>query len=267
MSNAPSIFFSRHPERIEISAGAAVCVYHKQYAAILPKVENCDYVEFGQICENFQTHDYFAGKDTVVFVGANKFFTPSTRFHPVFEILQYGLPGMKRYAVDVAPYIGPLWRIFAHFSLAGLSFGGYTYSYLLESHYNAYLEGAREDNPLALDKIREYAAGHVSIDYVQYFAPPSVEIINMPESIHREYQMLKARLFDEHDKINPIIKGLADFARSVCPQRLIPQEHRIFETPDAVRIVRTDLKIDEYLTNKLLKKIDEVNQVVEVLQS
>ncbi len=262
----PSIFFSRHPERIEIDAGPAICVYHRAYADKLPRVASCEVIEFGRLCDEFQGRDFFAGKKAVIFVGANRFFTPSTRFHPVFEILQYGLPGMARYAVDVAPYIGPLWRLFPHFSLAGVEFGGYTYSYLLESHYNAYLEGARAENPLSLDRIRRYAAGHVAIDYARYFAEPAVEVVPMPPDVRREYQALKVRLFDEHDGIGPIIKRLADFARAACPIRNIPQEHRIFETPDEVRIIRTDLKVDEYLTSRLLDKIAEVNRVVEALQ-
>ncbi len=261
-----SILFSRHPERIEIEVGAAICVYHRQYAAVLPKIENCEAIEFGRLCEEFQHRDYFAGKDTVVFVGANKFFTPSTRFHPVFEVLQYGLPGLKRYSVDIAPYIGPLWRLWPHFSLAGVEFGGYTYSYLLESHYNAFLEGVREGNPLSLEAIRRFAAGHVRVDYDRYFSEPTVTVIETLPAVHQEYQSLKARLFEGCSTIGPIMKGLSDFARAACPERRIPQEHKIFETPDSVRIVRTDLPIDRYLTDRLLDKMTEVNRVVEVLQ-
>ncbi len=260
-----SIIFSKHPEKIQIPASSAVCVYHKAYMKCLPKVDNCVYVEFEHLCNTFQQNDYFADKDTVVFVGANKFFTPSTRFHPVFEILQYGLPGLKRYSIDIAPYIGPIWRLWAHFSFAGVPYGDYTYSYLLESHYNAYLDGAREDNPMAFNKIAQYAAGNVSIDYTRYFAEPSVRIVYLTEAVHREYQELKARLFDECSTITPIIRGLSRFASLHCRERHIPQEHRIFDFPDSIRIVRTDLKVDEYLTNKLLEKIAEVNKVVEVL--
>jgi hypothetical protein len=63
-----------------------------------------------------------------------------------------------------------------------------------------------------------------------------------------------------------IIKSLSNFAKASCPQRLIPAEHKIFETPDNVCIVRTDLKVDEYLTGRLLEKIREVNTVCEAMQ-
>ncbi len=262
-----NIIFSKDISKIKIKAKAAICIYHKYYAKILPQIENCEFVEFKYLCDNYQNTNFFNNKDTVVFVGANKFFTTSTRFHPVFEILQYGLEGMQRYSVDIAPYIGQLWRLWAHFSFANVEFGGYTYSYLLESHYNAFLEGAREQNPLSLENIKKYADGHVYIDYDRFFSDPKVEIVSLLPTVHDEYQKLKAKLFDENDKINPIIKGLSDFAKSVCPDRRIPQEHKIFETPDDIHIVRTDLKVDEYLTNKLLNKISEVNKVVEALQS
>lgn len=262
----PSIIFTRHPEQIEIDAENAVCIYHKVYQRILPQINNCQAIEFKYLCDHFQSRDFFAGKDTVVFVGANKFFTPSTRFHPVFEVLQYGLPGLKRYSIDIAPYVGPLWRLWGHWSFAGLDFGGYTYSYLLESHYNAFLEGVREDNPLSLDKIRRYAAEHIQIDYDRYFVDPEVTIIQTWPDVKKEYAELKGSLFDRYDAIAPIIRGLAQFAQGICPERYIPQEYMLFDKPDRIHIIRTDLKVDEYLTNKLLAKIKEVNAVVEVLQ-
>lgn len=262
-----SIVFSLHPENIRIEARSATCVYHKSYSDKLPIMANCEYVEFAALCKEFQTRDFFTGKEVAVFVGANKFFNPSTRFHPVFDLLQYNLPqGIKRYSIDVSPYIGPIWRLWTHFSFAGVPFGEYTYSYLLESHYNAHLDGKRDDNPMDLDKIRRYAAGHVQIDYERYFAEPEIRIVSMPPEIHDEYRTLKARLFDEHDTIGPILRGLTAFARSACPARKVPQEHKIFEAPEAVGIIRTDLKIDEYLTDQLVGKMNEVNRTVEVLR-
>lgn len=261
-----NILFSKHPEQIEIDDGIAVCVYHRHYVKILPKISNCEYIEFQKLCDTFQKHDYFTGKATVVFVGANKFFTSSTRFHSVFDILQYGLEDMQRYAIDVVPYIGLLWRVFPQFSLAGVPFGKYTYSYLLESHYNSFLEGVRPDNPLTLDNIRQHARGHVSIDYPAYFMEPIVEVVPMPADTHEKYQILKARLFDEETHVTKIIKGLADYTKTSCLKRSIPAEHKIFEMPDAVRIVRTDLNVDKYLTEKLLNKVREVNAVCEAMQ-
>lgn len=260
------IFFSRTPQWLTFE-GRGICVYHKQYADCLPIMPGCETVEFGYLCDNFTRRDFFAGAEIVVFVGSNKFFNPSTRFHPVFDLLQYNLPAsIRKVSVDIAPYVGPIWRLWTHWSLAYQPFSGYTYSYLLESHYNAWMEGVREINPMDLATIRQNSQGIVSIDYPRYFAPASVDIIPVGESIHADYQRLKSDLFDEHDTITPIIKGLSDFARQHCPARKIPQEHKIFETPDRVRIVRTDLKVDEYLTGKLLAKIDEVNRVVEALQ-
>lgn len=261
------IFFSKHVENLDIpTVGKTICIYHKQYAKCLPEIDNCEFLEFGKLCETFQEHDYFAGMQTVVFVGANKFFTTSTRFHPVFEILQYGLNGLERFAVDRSPHIGPIWRIFPHFSLAGVPFGEYTYSYLLESHYNSYLAGVRADNPLDVELIKQYASENVSIDYQKFFAEPKVEIIEMSSDVHEGYQARKEELFYEHSDINKIVKGLTDFAKASCKKRLVPYEHKIFETPEDVHVIRTDLKVDEYLTSELLNKITEVNRVVEALQ-
>lgn len=262
-----SVTFSKHPETIEFDLKNAICVYQKQYAKKLPKIDNCEFIEFEKLCQTFQTQDYFFRKDAVVFVGLNKMFTTSTRFHPVWDLLQYNMPaGIQKYCVDIAPYMGPLWRIWPHFNLAGLATGEYTYSYLLESHYNAYLEGVRADNPLSIENIKEWAAGNIQIDYTSYFNEPEIKIIEMSEDIHEGYQTLKADLFETYDSIQPILKQLSTYAKDNCKERKIPQEFKIFETPEKVEIVRTDLKIDEYLTGKLVTKMEEVNNIVEALQ-
>ncbi len=262
-----SIIFSRHPEEITIDNCNAVCIYHKAYKRCLPSIANCEYIEFGRVCDEYQSVNHFEGKDSVIFVGANKFFNPSNRFHPVFEVLQYGLPtNIRRYSVDIAPYVGPIWRLWTHFSFAGVPYGGYTYSYLLESHYNAFLDGLRDEDPMSLENIQRHSRGHIDIRYTRYFPEPKISIIAQSEWVHREYQALKEALFNRHDTIAPIIKGLSRFARECCAERRIPQEWRMFDSPDDIQIVRTDLKVDEYLTGELVKKINEANRVVEMLQ-
>lgn len=261
------IYLSKNPKALNIpTTGGAICIYHRYYAKMLHWIDDCEFVEFKDLCDTYQKRDYFEGKQTVVFVGSNKIFNASSRNHPVFDILQYGLAGMERFVVDISPYVGPIWRIFPQFSLAGLPFGEYTYSYLLESHYNSFLDGVRPDNPLDLEAIGEYARSNVSIDYDRFFSPPSIKVIPMSPSIHCDYQEVKEDLFEENNRIVPIIKGLSNFAKSVCNERKIPQEHKIFETPDNVQIIRTDLKVDEYLTSQLVAKMDEVNRVCGVLR-
>lgn len=260
------IILTKHPELLNIAAEAAVCIYHKAYASILPRVDNCEYIEFNDYNSRYESYTGFDGRDTVVFVGTNRIITPATRIWPVFEHVPVYLPEDTRLiSVDISPYIGDIWRLWFHFYLTRVKTGDYTYSYLLESHYNAYLDGIRDENPLSYDTIRVWAEGHVTIDYDRYFAEPEVEIIKLDEETHAKYQMLKSELFDEYTDINKIIKWLSDFAKRHCKRRRIPQEHKLFESPDDIRIVRTDLKVDEYLTNKLLNKINEVNDVVKVL--
>ena len=262
-----SVAFSKHPEELVFNIENAVCIYHKQYAKKLPQITDCEYIEFEKLCKTFQTQDYFSGKNAVIFVGLNKMFTTSTRFHPVWDLLQYNLPSnIKKYCVDIAPYMGPLWRIWPQFNLAGLQTGEYTYSYLLESHYNAFLEGVRQENPLSIGNIKEWGSGNVQIDYTQYFSEPSIKIIEMTEDVHEGYQTLKEDLFETYDTIGPILKQLSAYAKEHCKERKIPQEFKIFETPENVEIIRTDLKIDEYLAGKLVTKMIEVNQTVEALQ-
>lgn len=261
------VTFTKHPEELSFDLKNAICVFHKFYKNKLPKITDCEYLEFERLCNEFQTQDFFTKKDAVVYVGLNKMFTTSTRFHPVWDLLQYNMPeGIQKYCVDIAPYMGPLWRIWPHFNLAGLQTGEYTYSYLLESNYNSFLEEVRSENPLSFENIKEWASGNVQIDYIKYFSEPYIQIIEMSEDLHEGYQTLKEDLFDTYDTIGPILKQLTAYAKEHCKERTIPQEFKIFETPKNVKIVRTDLKIDEYLAGKLVSKMKEVNQIVEVLQ-
>lgn len=260
------IMFTRQPERLRLH-GRVVCVYHKHYRDQLPQLPDGHAIAFDALCDSYQTTDHFAAAEAVVFVGANKFFTPSTRFHGVFDLLQYGLLAIPCYSIDTAPYIGPLWRLWTHWSLARQPWDGYTYSYLLESHCNAYRDGARPDNPMADARISANAAGRVSIDYARWFSDPLEHIERLSPSVHADYQRLKASLFDAHDTIRPILKGLADFASAAYPARVIPQEHRLFAVPDRVRIVRTDLGVDNWLAAQLRAKIDEVNHVCALLNA
>lgn len=259
------IFFSKNLSDLEFDLGNTLCVYHRQYKPCLPHIKNCNYIEFSELETQYKTYS-FDGYDAIVFIGANKFFTPSSRIHPVFEYIPYSLPErIQLVSVDRAPYVGELWRIWAHFYLTKTEFGGYTYSYLLETHYNQFREGLRLDSPLSTDKIREYSKGVVAIDYRHYFKLPHISVIQVDPDTHREYQELKARLFEQYDHVSKIIRGLSKFAQEACPDRRIPQLHKCFDTPDNISIVRTDLMVDEFLTNRILEKIREVNSVCEAL--
>ena len=106
----------------------------------------------------------------------------------------------------------------------------------------------------------------VEIQYERYFGRIEEQVVEMSEEQHRQYQVLKGALFDKHDKINPIIKGLAEFAAQCLPEREMPTVGRIFDRPDDVKIVRTDLKVDEYLAGLVKAKVMEVNEKVRLLR-
>lgn len=263
---AAVIIFSREPALVQVPVhpGRTLCVHHK--AIQPPALADCRYVPWDEYRRDHHHGTQLGGVTNLVFAGLNRMITPSNRIDPAWETLFNLTGGIHRFSVDEAPYLGDLWRLWFHFGATGTPFGGYSYSYLLESHYKAFLAGVRTDNPLALQVIRRHSQGHVHCAYDRYFADPHIDVLRLLPSVHAEYQQLKSELFDRHDKIHPILKGLADFTQAHCPERAIPAEHRIFSTPDCVRIVRTDLAVDEYLTGKLLAKIREVNTVVEALR-
>lgn len=267
-TDTPRILFSKRPEDLVINTpGPALCIYHRAYADRIPAIDDCEAIEFRCLGDSFRETDHFAGLRSIVFLGVNRFFSPSSRMHPVFDILQYSLPGVERYSVDTSPYVGALWRLWAHFSFAGVPYGTYTYSFLLESHCTAFADGIRAENPMSDEMIQSHARGNVRLDYDRYFGEPVVEVVSVDRAAHREYARLKEELFTTNTTAVPIIRGLSEFAQSVCPERAVPLERDIYDTPDSLKIVRTDLKVDETLTRFILEKMAEVNHICEVLRS
>ncbi|MHA1395274.1 MAG: hypothetical protein ACTSRZ_17355 [Promethearchaeota archaeon] len=262
-----NIIFSKDIKNISLDIkGKTVCIYEKRYKKMLPQLKNTNFIEFSYLKNNYKNQNFFKDINNIVFIGLNKIFNLSSRIDPIFDILQYNLSNIQIFSIDTSPYIGDIWRIWTHFSFTRNDFGGYTYSYLLQTDYNKYLKGLSNKNPVSIEKIKEYAKNKVEIEYEIYFRTPQISIFKLPSTIHQKYQLLKKELFDKYNRIGPIIKDLSNFAKNCYKKRNIPQEHKIFDFPDDIKILRTDLKIDEYLTNKLIKKINEVNSVVKALR-
>jgi len=267
VENLRNIIFSKNIKNISLDIkGKTVCIYEKRYKEMLPQIKNTNHIEFSYLKNNYKDQNFFDGVNNIVFIGLNKIFNLSSRIDPIFDILQYNLSNIQIFSIDTSPYIGDIWRIWTHFSFTRNDFGGYTYSYLLQTDYNKYLSGFSNNNPVSIEKIKEYAKNKIRIEYEIYFSTPQITTFKLPPAIHQRYQVLKKELFDKYNRIGPIIKGLSNFAKACYKKRNIPQEHKIFEFPDDIRILKTDLKVDGYLTNKLVKKIDEVNSVVRILK-
>ncbi|MFZ5986375.1 MAG: hypothetical protein ACOYWZ_04505 [Bacillota bacterium] len=262
------IIFSKQLQSLRIPCyEGTLCIYANQYKNILPNIENCKYIDFKYFANNFREVNFLQKIKRIIYVGLNKIFTLSSRNHPVFDLLQYNIPSnIEKYSIDLCPYFGEIWKIWIHFNFVGYDFGGYTYSYLLETNYNKFKEGISKDNPVSLEKIKEYAKNKIEIEYSYYFNKPTIQVKPVSEESMNEYSILKQELFEEHNQLSPILKKLSEFAQQCYKDRKIPRIIDIFNNPDNIIIFRTTLKVDEYLTNELLEKISEVNTLIKELK-
>ncbi len=224
----------------------AVCVRHRDYAAPITR-NGCLHVTHEELVADHRRA--LAGRNTMVVVGLSRIATPSNRTK-VGPLLWGPLDGVRRISVDRTLFVAEPWRAWWHFGAVGVRYREYTYSYLAESHWRAAQDGIRDD-PFSIEAIAECGAGVVRSEDERHFERIDVEVVAMPAQTHAAYQDLKARAFDEEHTAKAIIARLASFAAEACPQRSIPTASRLFAS-DAHRIVRTDLRVDEYLVNRLL---------------
>lgn len=236
--------------------GDNLCIYHKSYE--LPKISNCRFIEFPK----FKTDPrfYMKGIDRLFIVGSNKIQNPASRIDQVFEILHNNTPELEKIVVDKTLFVSEPWRTIFQFIITNIEYDIYTYSYLAESHYNAYLEEISDHNPFSLEEILKWAKGKVEVRYEKYFDTIKVETIEMDASVKKAYEAYKAELFETQSSIKIIIQKLNKFAREHCKQRKMPTKNNLFNNCN-VEIIKTDLKVDDYLYGELLGLINLTNDI------
>jgi hypothetical protein len=253
------IFFIKDIKNFKLKLeGESLCIYHKSYP--LPTIPNCKYIEFSKYEKEYIRNDNLENKKSIVFVGTNKIINPSNRIKPIFEIFN-GIKGFDLYSIDRVPFVCQPWRIFFHFFISGLFFDEYSYSYALQHDYERYLDNDSDINPLAIEKIINISKDYVYIDYKNFFTNIRISTVKISPEIKEQYQNLKKDLFEKEDSINRIILKLSNFAQDNCVKRNIPSVSSFFDTflysssdsllEQSLHIVKTDLKIDDYLCNNL----------------
>lgn len=283
--NEPCIFFRRDLRELRFD-GAVFCVFHKDYADRLPAMPDAvRVVEWEALRSGIENEPVWSEAKTILWVGTNHIFDPGKRVaNNIWSSVRAKTPGVvRKVSVDTAPYVGDLYRLWIHWRFCQKPWDGHTYSYQLESQRKGFLDGVRADDPMGLDKIERWSAGVVDCGYDRWFgagakasearqgdADGMVEdVVRLSAEVHAEYQVEKARLFDAFDSIGPILKGLTAFAKAACAKagikRNIPTWASAVRAGEVaggvVRVVRSDLKVDEYLAGLLRGRMREMNDV------
>jgi hypothetical protein len=224
--------------------GKVLCVYHKTYS---PPLGLWGSVEFSRFKE--RPREFLEGADALVFVGLNKAMTPGSRTEMVWEVLFNKTRGIQKVSVDTTLFVSEPWRAWFHFGLVGARYRDYTYSYIAESQYKAFLDGIRDDNPFGLDEVLKWSRGTVLSTYHHWF-DLSVRVVETRESDREEYAKLKLDCFESQLPTKNILRRLASFAGDACPDRCVPAPHQLFRSR-VHEIVATDLPIDRWLVSQL----------------
>jgi hypothetical protein len=251
------IILSLNPENVNLNLkGKVLCVYHKNY--LLPRKQNWKYILFQEF--QYNARDYINNIDHLVIVGLTNLLNPGNRCDMVWEILMNNTTELSKISIDRVLFISKPWRLWFHFGVINAKYLQYTYSYVAESHYNAWIRGTHPENPFSIDTIKKYGNNVIFCEYKKYFTNINIETIKLDSNIHKEYQLLKEECFKKFSTIHKIITELSKFAKNSCPQRNIPSQASIF-SKRSHKIIKTDLKIDEYIVSERLKLVSLTNKI------
>lgn len=195
---------------------------------------------------------------TLVICGLSTLVTPANRVK-LDPIWGWRRPGLRRISIDRLLFVGEPWRIWWHFSAIGQERWGFTDSFLAETRWKAAIEQQTED-PFSVESVLEKCRGLVRCMSAFRFGDIPVRTIQLSGEKHDEYAALKDRLFRDVSSVAGIIKGLAAFAQTAAPERVMPTPTRLFTSPPR-ELVRTDLPVDNFLSEQLLSRIKLTNAI------
>ena len=238
--------------------GKTVCIYHKSYE---PPDGPWHYVVFDEFKKD--ARKFLDNQESMIFVGLNKAMTPSNRTEMVFEVLFNKTKELHKVSIDHTLFISEPWRAWFHFGLLGVKYRQYTYSYIAESQYKAWLDEFREDDPFSLDEIAKWGKDVIISDYQNWFDELDVEIVELFEEYKIEYEKLKKECFEDEQSIKRIIKRLSDFVSTKCSERKVPAPHQLFRAKKH-KIVITDFPVDQWLLGELRRLVELTNGIAGV---
>lgn len=244
------MILARQPGAVRLDVGPAVVVRHPRYE--WPQVSGAERVEWDAFTAD--PRRWLRPERRLVVVGLTRLMTPGNRTDEVFEVLFNTSPDVEKISVDRALFVAEPWRAWFHWGLVGATYREYTYSYLAESHWRAAHDGEPREDPFTLNELVRWGHGVVEARDPAWFDDVTVEVVEVDAETDAAYQAEKALAFEEEHAAPALVRRLSAFAQRVCPQRSIPTAGRLFDR-QRHRIVRTSLRVDEYLVGELLAAV------------
>lgn len=190
----------------------------------------------------------------------------SNRLDTRLDKIQVRLKAAAKICIDPVPYLARPWQVYFPYSLLNKTWLGYNHSYAIEGEWKKYKEGLRDD-PCRVELIAPQIAPATLIDYCCYFDQPlEVYTEAVSEKVKAEYEAYKAKLLAEESGIASVLTKLHKFVQAWCPQRTLPLDLKKMYQPGFGRIVKTDLKLDDYLFGEMTAIIEHSNALTRRLK-
>jgi len=252
------ILLTRDTASLSLELGKGMlCVVSKGYPCPLVGTE-CDRMPWVDFKSNPRE---IAGRyDGLCVVGMNKMINLKNRTDAVFEFLHNDSSQFRKISVDRTLFVSEAWRSWFHFGFLGAKYREYTYSFLAESHWKAFQDGIRPDDPFSLDEIAKWGKGIIRSDHRRFFDELDVVVISANGDAHDRYRKLKEECFEREHTIGAILKRLAAFASGICEERILPTMSKLFDSYTH-RIIVTDLGVDRWLLGRIRETVDLVNGI------
>ncbi len=200
---------------------------------------------------------------TMVVVGFSRLLTPSNRVK-VGPYLLRQRPGIRRVVADDVMFVSEPWRLWWHLFAVGREAWGFSNSFLAESRWKMAVEKQTED-PFSISRVQGAIRGVVRARDPFRFPPVEVEVVPVGAEVHAAYAEEKERAFTDEKTLPAIVKRLAAIADHALPARHIPSVASLWRSPPT-RIVRTDLKVDEFLVEQIVHRMALTNAIADVAE-
>jgi len=230
----------------------------------LPDIAFIDFENYGSSTkEVLQDNE----NNALVVLGISDMMTPANRCDQRYEYaFNYSKYGCK-YSIDTVPFKDEIWRIMWPYSLLRTTIMEYNHSFAAESAYRAWQDGRLAERPLQVPWIVSKVGEHTKMHYQKFFDfEINFDEHHVTDEQQEEYYVLKEELFDTKTNIKSIIKGLTDYAKSICPERNIFSDmKKLYNIREEMTFHVTDLKVDLYLRSEIERIVSETNDLTEAL--
>ena len=252
----PRIYLHRDPAALSLPYGeGALCVTAKGYPT--PRtLPGCRHAAWPITTADLRAHP------TVILVGLSKMITPANRTEAGAVLLRPTTA--QRIVVDRWLFVAEPWRAWFAFGAVGAAYDGYTYSYLAESHHKAALDGKRPADPFRPEALTRWGHGVIT-------APDAWRIdlretvLSVDDATRAAYAEEKARAFEEEHTEHALLRRLGAWAQARVPGRAVPAPADLWRR-ERVDVVRTDLGVDRYLTDRLRRLAHLTNHIADTFR-